>query len=353
MDYGVGIARITSEKRKRTPLPEHYITTLKERLNALPKNTFKAKDIEKKHKWRKCKSKLPSVAIDLPIIYDGDEYEDIDYSCIVLDRKTERILAVFIYETEDPNIREVVENGHRLLEGMRKHLKLKKKTFYSGFGSKQEQDGGVPSEGQKQERIKRPDAYGGENYLDGLQRYLDPPTGRNVVCFYPRNPQAHLDEEYINDLLWVYCGLYELEKRHCPALADFRLKLAKKCDLLGLFPPVPIELNPSTCVGGSINFSNVPHNDSSRMGTTETIIWKPDENSKIPYVFRNILAKKTFQLNKCCLIYQVGTDLHNTMNTGNHGGVGFVNLSKSNLLSDTEFMRGWWDNWYEYFLNIV
>ena len=52
------------------------------------------------------------------------------------------------------------------------------------------------------------------------------------------------------------------------------------------------------------------------------------------------------------MIYQVGTDLHNTVNTGNHGGVGFVNLSKNNLLSDTDFMRGWWNNWYEYFLNL-
>ena len=118
---------------------------------------------------------------------------------------------------------------------------------------------------------------------------------------------------------------------------------------MGLFPPVPIELNPSTCVGGSIDFSNVPHKDSSITGTTETIIWRPDPNSTIPYKFRNCVAKKDFLINKPCMIYQVGDDLHHTLPTGAHGGVGFVNLSKRNLLGKTEFMTKWTQNWYDYF----
>ena len=46
---------------------------------------------------------------------------------------------------------------------------------------------------------------------------------------------------------------------------------------------IPLELNPSTCMGASINFSSDTHSDSSVVGTTETIIWRPDKTNPNPY----------------------------------------------------------------------
>jgi len=53
-----------------------------------------------------------------------------------------------------------------------------------------------------------------------------------------------------------------------------------------------------------------------------------------------------FNINKNSLIFQVGTDYHGTANTGDHGGYGFVNLSKKNLLLNTEHQQKLYNNLY-------
>lgn len=98
-------------------------------------------------------------------------------------------------------------------------------------------------------------------------------------------------------------------------------------------------------MGGSISFSSDTHADINVRGTTETIIWRPDKTNPKPYIFNNSLAEMYFYINEDCMIYQVGTDPHGTLNTGNHGGVGFVNLTKKNLSADTKLVKQWYKLW--------
>ena len=62
----------------------------------------------------------------------------------------------------------------------------------------------------------------------------------------------------------------------------------------------------------------------------------------------NSLISKYFYIKDDCMIYQVGTDPHGTLNTGEHGGVGFVNLSKKNLLCTTPYIQKWYKLWDRY-----
>lgn len=332
--------------RNRNKIKEEVINELKQKLNELPQ-TFKHTPIQN-YEWKYIKkSKLPHVNIELPImevdvsknplvIETHSEIPDwtiVKHSCIVVDRKDKKILAVFIYADDDPNISRCVKNGFRLAELMDKYLPTKRTTFYSQRGFKIDKT----KIGQPFDKIEVPfNKYTGKNWLEGLQRYYDGHKKSWVVKYYKR--KTDYCDEYEKELLWLYCSLYELEKRHCPAVAEFRYERIKNIpDYTGCFYGCPIELNPATSMGGSVDFSSATHCDSSIRGTTETIIWKPKPDALKPYLFTNSVAKLHFCINRDCMIYQVGTDPHGTSNTGNHGGVGFVNLTKTFLSANTEF----------------
>ena len=126
-------------------------------------------------------------------------------------------------------------------------------------------------------------------------------------------------------------------------IAQIRLQNSIDCNFPGVFgKDLPLKYNPATSIGSSLSFSSVPHIDSS-IKLTDSIIWEPDYENKIPYIFRNSYAKINFLIDKPCMIYQPTKDLHGTVNTGNHNGVGFVNLSKSNLLNKTDYLTNWYN----------
>ena len=341
-----------NEIRLRNNIPKKILTNIKRRLKGLKKNSFKTKKLNNKYFWKGVDNYLPDCMLDLPIIkvkvnenYHKFSWKDsnnpdwsiIEESCIVVDKDTNRILCVFVYSKDDPNITKCVDNTFRLVELIEKYNKLKKKIFYSGFDTKLVKN--------KSKKLDRQEHYTGKNWLDGMQKYLDPTLGHQVISYYHRKPDGDLDEEYIKEIIWLYCSLYELEKRHCPSVAKYRYDLVKDLNFPGCFPGVPIELNPSTCMGSSINFSSDTHCDSSVVGTTETIIWRPDKTNPKPYIFTNSLAELYFSIHEDCMIYQVGTDPHGTLNTGEHGGVGFVNLSKKNLTANTQYNKDWYGVW--------
>ncbi len=329
--------------RDRRKIKKELIDELKHKLSNLPK-TFENKPIEN-YKWKWVKSDLPHINIDLPIMQvdvsqnpliietnsEIPNWTIVKHSCIVVDRKDKRILAVFIYADDDPNISRCVQNGFRLAELMEKYLNAKSHSFYSGWNFKPQKN----KIGKSFEKLnKRMDRYTGKNWLEGLQRYYHSVKKSYKIQYY--KIKKDYDDEYIRELIWLYCSLYELEKRHCPAIAETRYNRVKDLpNYSGCFYGVPIELNPSTSMGGSIDFSSATHSDSSIRGTTETIIWKPKPNAEKPYLFTNSLAKLHFSIHKECMIYQVGTDPHGTLNTGSHGGVGFVNLTKAFLSANT------------------
>jgi len=70
----------------------------------------------------------------------------------------------------------------------------------------------------------------------------------------------------------------------------------------------------------------------------ETILFAGKKN----YKFKNDKYNIEFLINRNCVLYQPPKDHHHTMNTGNHGGYGFVILSKSNLICDTEYTEYLW-----------
>ena len=346
-----------SVERKRETIPNDVIKIIKKRLKNLPKNSFSKKEIDKKYYWKGVNNNLSNCTLDLPIIevdikskYKSLSWKDkkqpnweiIKKSCIIADKKSKILLAIFVYTKDDPNITKCVEDSFELVKLIEKYLKLKNKIFYSGFDTKLKD--------KKSVKLDRQDRYTGKNWLEGMQRYLDPSCGHNILAYYKRHPEANKDKKYLELLLWQYCCLYELEKRHCPSVAQFRYDLVKDSNFPGCFTPsCPLELNPSTCMGASINFSSDTHADSSVEGTTETIIWRPDKTRKKPYLFGNSLIEKSFSIHDDCMIYQVGTDPHGTLNTGNHGGVGFVNLSKKNLVNNTPYNKKWYDLWNKFF----
>ena len=98
--------------RDRRKIKKEIVDELKNKLSELPK-TFENKPIEN-YKWKWVKSDLPHINIDLPImevdvsqnplIIETDSeipnWTIIKHSCIVVDRKDKRILAVFIHASD-------------------------------------------------------------------------------------------------------------------------------------------------------------------------------------------------------------------------------------------------------------
>jgi len=254
--------------------------------------------------------------LDLPIIYNEDYLQHIDYSCILKDKLTNKILTIIIYDKDDADINKILhKNGEIALEGFKKYYNKKRSCFYDGWSSK-----------------KKPKSYNGTNWLCGYQRYFHPTEKKQLINYYKRNVEADADDEFLKAYLKVYCGIYHLEKKYLPSLAKERLELSKLSPFASNFP---IELNPSTTLGASINFSNKPHSDSCKKGMMESIIFK--QRSDIDYIFCNYYANVEFKIKGCTLILQDGKILHGTKNTGDHSGIGFVNITKSNLVCKTEY----------------
>ena len=255
---------------------------------------------------------LPLTKLELPVVYPTDELQIIDYSCIVKD-KNDKILTVIIYDKDDSAIKDIIDiNGEILLDKMPQFLPPKRACFYGGFSN-----------------ATKPKNYGGVNWLEGYQRYMHPIKKKQEIKYHKRKDA---DSIYIKSLLEVYCGIYEMEKRYLPEAAAIRLSLSK---MSPYSKNCPIELNPSTTLGGSFNFNNKPHADSCVKGLPESIIFK--QRSDIPYIFKNDAANIEFKILGCCMIFQDGKTLHHTKDTGNHLGIGFVNITKSNLVNKTEY----------------
>ena len=254
--------------------------------------------------------------LDLPIIYNEEYTQHIDYSCILKDKNTNKILTIVVYDTDDIDIFNILnENGEILLKKFQKYYPKKKRFFYDGFSNH-----------------SKPKSYSGINWLCGLQRYLHPVKKKQMISYHKRNPLSNDDREFLISLLKVYCGIYHLEKKYLPEIAKKRLELCKMSPFSTNFP---INLNPSTTLGGSVNFSNKPHADSCVKGMFESIIFK--QRSDIDYIFCNYFANVEYKIKGCCIIFQDGKILHGTKNTGEHKGIGFVNITKANLICKTEY----------------
>lgn len=358
----MNIFNVIKPKRKRKLIPKSVIQKVKQnlaRMTAKPK-----KKLHPYFYWEGTTNDEEAITLDLPIIYVDAKKKGTSYvfdektkmkpnwrliqkSCIVVDRQTNRLLAVFVYSKDDPNIGKVLDmcENDELIKQMDLYYPKKTAQFYSGFSSKLDEKTG------KQIKLEQKVGYSsGRNYLIGLQRYLDGTVGHNIFSYFPREVEANEDNLFLTRLLTLYCGMYQLEKVHCPQAAKYRYDIAKEVNFLGAFTPsLPLELCPITSAGASISFASYSHDDSSVKGTTETILWRPNKKSDKPYIFANSIAELYFDIKDDCMIYQVGTDSHSTIDTGEHGGTGYVLLSKAILLYNTPYTHKWYNLWRRWF----
>ena len=371
------IFRDLPQSRKRQIFPKHIKTKVIEeldKLNSIPLKTQEWKNIY----WKDTPTGIP-LTIDLPrmdMAYKcdiGDFHKDVIYydeerikneniqiineSCVVTHKG--EIVCLYINEKTDEAITKATEKLRQLGKQMETHYPVKKNTFYSGFrlGAKTPEAKQKAHE-YKQSRMAIP-RYKGKNYLDGMICYFRSPhpnTPRgygHTIAFQPRMESADTDEDFLFNYAYSSCALYALEKRYAPNVAKYRLDLATSNGFVGIIPPLPLELNPSTGFGGSVDFASSIHNDSGLKGLTETIIWTtpPDKTKKQYFVVPEF--KVAFDLHTHnAIILQPPKIAHGTCYTGNHGGYGFVNITKGTILrkvEPTDIKKNWYEVWKHHF----
>lgn len=302
----------------------------------------------------------PAIAIDLPVINvetlrernvkdktifhtptSLKSYRKISESSIIT--HGDEIIMIYVNAKTDKAVLKAVERLPDLGKQMMLYHPEKAHTFYSRFSLNKN-----PAKRKKFE-TDNVDRYYGWNALDGMIRHLNTTTyGGNVVDFQPRAEEAMYDEHFLYNLIYSYCANYELEKRYAPAIAKYRLMKAKGADRICSIPGVPLDSLPATSLGASANFASALHDDSGILGITETIIWTLPDKGKKQY-FVNDMARMYFDLSEHNSIILIPPKIsHGTANTGKHGGFGFVNITKANLVSDTPLMKEWYDGWRDW-----
>lgn len=260
------------------------------------------------------------------------------------------IMIVYITAKTDPAITKATERVDALAKKMELYYPVKEDTFYTPFKLTK----GDATEQEKKEATKfkaeasKDSRYTGKNFMDGMIKYfigLKGGKGGTMVAYQPRNPDAENDDEFLFDLIYTYMALYELEKRYAPDVAKWRLELAKDANFPGALPGVPLDYLPATGLGASIDFSSAIHNDSGLSGLTETIIWnKPAKGQKQYFISPTI--KMAFDLmNQKAIILQPPKIPHSTIKTGNHRGIGLVNITKKNLVAKTDINQDYYRLW--------
>lgn len=359
--------------RKRTELPKSIITKVLKEVDKIKSIPFKRKDYDDIF-WGANPHKEDCLVIDLPhieldelkpmphdfvgkaIIYDEKQVKKeglrlMDKSCVITHKG--EIVIVYITEEYDRAIGKATEKLDELGGALEKYYPVKDHTFYTYFklGAKTQKEKDETYLKKKQQ--KSIDRYYGKNFMDGQIRYFvgKHPNGRaygSIIAYQPRSPTAYQDEEFMFNLAYSYCALYELEKRYAPAIAKWRLELAEECGKVSAIPGIPLDRHPATGMGASLDFASAIHNDSGMNGLSETIIWTKPASGQKQYFVSPTLGL-FFDLTKHkAIILQPPKIPHGTINSGNHRGYGFVNITKQNLVNETELTDAWYKKWNTY-----
>jgi hypothetical protein len=361
-------------ERKRTDIPKSIVSKALKEVDKIKKISYKKKDYGDTLFWGANPYKTDCVDIELPVI-ELDEIKEVKYDfigkAIIYDNKQVKkeglrlqdksciitykgeIQIVYITGEYDEAINKATEKLKDLGEGMEKYYPVKEHTFYTPFklvkGTKKDRD-----EAYKFKKdAKSVDRYYGKNWMDGQIKYYlgKHPNERAygaIIAYQPRSITAYQDKDFMYNFVYSYCALYELEKRYAPAVAKWRLQLAEEAGKVSAIPGVPLSRHPATGMGASLDFASAIHNDSGMDGLSETIFWiKPATGEKQYFVSPTLGL--FFDLTKHnCIILQPPKIPHGTINSGNHKGYGFVNITKKNLISKTELNAEWYDKWKKY-----
>ena len=338
-------------ERRRKPLPPDIIKKVIFEVNKIKKIPYKQASYKGLF-WKNNPYKDDVLKIDLPVIeieslkkvedvrenvifYDEkrikkEKLKIVKDSCVVVHKG--EIMIVYINSKTDKALLKATEKLEELGSMMDKYYPVKSHTFYSGMF-------------EKTDTTWR---YHGKNWMDGMIRYLDSRYGKNKFTYQPRNPEAFKDKEFLFNLVYSFSALYELEKRYAPAIAKYRFDKANKAGFPRVFPNLPLEYHCSTSCGSSLDFASSLHGDSGIVGITETIIWtKPTKGEKQYFVSPSLGL--VFDLSEYNAIILQPPDIpHGTVQTENHGGYGFVNITKANCVADAEYTKEWFEEWDRY-----
>jgi len=311
---------------------------------------------------------VPSVAIDLPIIEIDKLYEReirkkavfhsvaslkkegfriITKGCIVVHKG--EIITIYLNSDNDPALKEGGKHLEALGKQFLKYLPRKKPTFYTKnniFSRDKAEQKRILDENRGR---TAEDRYYGWNALDGMMRYFSGNKKQVILDYHPRSPEAMRDNDFLYNLIYSYNAIYALEKRYAPAVAKYRLQKAEAVDKAETIPGDPLKYLPATSLGTSSDFASALHDDSGIRGITETIFWSKTTGGAESY-FVNDKAKLAFDISKKNAIVLIPPKIsHGTAHTGEHGGFGFVIITKANQVANTELNKEWYKAWKQYF----
>jgi hypothetical protein len=357
------------EIRRRIPIPETILNRVFSEVDKIEKIPFKRKHWDGIF-WGDNPITEDVFTLDIPrievadmtytedihgnaVFYDEarikkEKIKYVNKSCIITHKG--EIVLVYITARTDKSVKKASERLRRLGEQMDTYYPVKSKTFYTPFAFTKTNP--TAEEKKKTNEFKKKhtstDRYNGKNWMDGMIRYhlgLKDKKGGTMISYQPRKVEANDDEEFLFNLVYSFCALYALEKKYCPAVAKYRYQLAHDCGFVGAMPNVPLERHCATGLGGSYDFASSIHDDSGIKGLTESIIWsKCNKGSHQLFVCPPI--KMCFDLsNNEAIIFQPPKIPHGTVSSGNHGGYGFVNITKANLVAKTEITKQYYSLW--------
>lgn len=373
MEHMNELFRTLPDERKREKIKPSILKKVYTELNKISKIPYRKKQY-KDIFWGENPYKDNCLTIDLPhieidditpvpedfinkaVFYDEEKVKKqkmkyVSDSCVITYKG--EIMIVYITEETDKAITKATERIARLADKMEEYYPVKEDTFYTPF--KLTKANATLKEKKEASKFKAQQKaeprYTGKNWMDGMIRYFKGSKnkqGGTMITYQPRKVEADNDDEFLFDLVYTYCALYELEKRYAPSIARYRLELASNAGYIGAFPGVPLEKHCATGVGASLDFASAIHNDSGISGLSETIIWNlPQEGHKQYFISPTI--KLVFDLTKHkAIILQPPKIPHSTLSTGNHKGIGLVNITKANLVAETELTKKWYSIWRKY-----
>jgi len=365
-----GYIKQLKTERKRIEAPRSVVARAEADVRKLERIPYKKMSPQKASElhWGENPNEAQSVLIDLPIIevpelrirdvrnktiyhtpssLKNEGFQIIDKGCIVTHKG--EILTIYITGREDKAVRECAKHMNELIDQMKAYYPRKAATFYSGFDLVADKAKRAQKKAERAAKTKGdPEKYHGWNALDGMIRHFTAVQHGNVYTYHPRNPIAMYDEKFLYNLIYTYNSIYALEKRYAPAVAKYRFDKADAVDKAPAIPGDPLKNLPATSVGASEDFASALHDDSGIKGITESIVWskvKPGEKS----YFVNDQTKMAFDLSKDNAMIMIPPKVsHGTANTGDHGGCGFVLITKANQVWDTKDNLHWQSLWREY-----
>lgn len=365
--------KVNNVRRNRFEAPQEIVRQALKDVEKISKIPYK-KMSEKKSKfffWGENPVKdVPAVLIDLPIIEvetlrKRDVRKDVIFhtlesmkkegfkmfnkGCIVVHNG--EILTIYITGKDDKALSESAKHLYDLGKQFTEYYPRKEATFYTHDKILLK---GNPTLKEKRafkknmSNVEKTDRYYGFNALDGQIKYYSAPNHSAVIDYHPRKPEASFDEKFLYNLIFSYAALYMLEERYAPAVAKFRLMKAEQVEKAQAIPGVPLKDLPATSLGMSENFASALHDDSGIKGITESIMWSKVGQDKESY-FVNDQTKMAFDLSdENAMILIPPKVSHGTANTGEHGGFGFVIITKANLVFNTPLNKEWHSAWNGY-----